>query len=215
MPVGRHQGSHDHRRLSSDGKGDRPSGRLRARRGRHRRRTCEIDDAELARRAKTATVFARIMPEQKLRIVNALQGQWRDRGDDRRWRQRCAVAEGGPYRHRHGRSRNGRGAGSVGDRAARRRFWLDRQGDPAGPAHLRQFAQGHEFHLCRSRADCGPGAVAAAVRPTDPVRADPYRLSRNGHRSRLLAGVRGRDRGGRRHAPPAARSRHPACFRAR
>ena len=33
----------------------------------------KLSDAELARRVRTATVFARIMPEQKLRIVNALK----------------------------------------------------------------------------------------------------------------------------------------------
>jgi P-type Ca2+ transporter type 2C len=33
----------------------------------------ELSDAELAQRVRTATVFARIMPEQKLRIVNALK----------------------------------------------------------------------------------------------------------------------------------------------
>jgi Ca2+-transporting ATPase len=33
----------------------------------------QLDEAELARRARTATVFARIMPEQKLRIVQALK----------------------------------------------------------------------------------------------------------------------------------------------
>ena len=33
----------------------------------------QLSDAELARRVRTATVFARIMPEQKLRIVNALK----------------------------------------------------------------------------------------------------------------------------------------------
>ena len=32
-----------------------------------------LDDSELARRARTASVFARIMPEQKLRIVQALK----------------------------------------------------------------------------------------------------------------------------------------------
>ena len=34
-----------------------------------------MDDAELHRRAATATVFARVLPEQKLRIVQALQNQ--------------------------------------------------------------------------------------------------------------------------------------------
>ena len=33
----------------------------------------QLSEAELARRVRTATVFARIMPEQKLRIVNALK----------------------------------------------------------------------------------------------------------------------------------------------
>jgi Ca2+-transporting ATPase len=33
----------------------------------------QLDDTELARRARTACVFARIMPEQKLRIVQALK----------------------------------------------------------------------------------------------------------------------------------------------
>ena len=32
-----------------------------------------LSEAELARRVRTATVFARIMPEQKLRIVSALK----------------------------------------------------------------------------------------------------------------------------------------------
>jgi P-type Ca2+ transporter type 2C len=34
----------------------------------------KLDDAEVARRTKTTSVFARIMPEQKLRIVNAHKG---------------------------------------------------------------------------------------------------------------------------------------------
>ena len=33
----------------------------------------QLSEAELAQRVRTATVFARIMPEQKLRIVNALK----------------------------------------------------------------------------------------------------------------------------------------------
>jgi Ca2+-transporting ATPase len=34
----------------------------------------KLNDAEVARRTRTTTVFARIMPEQKLRIVNAYKG---------------------------------------------------------------------------------------------------------------------------------------------
>ena len=34
----------------------------------------KLDDAAVARRTATTTVFARIMPEQKLRIVEALKG---------------------------------------------------------------------------------------------------------------------------------------------
>jgi P-type Ca2+ transporter type 2C len=33
----------------------------------------EIDDAELQRRMRTVNVFARMVPEQKLRLVNALE----------------------------------------------------------------------------------------------------------------------------------------------
>ena len=216
MPVGRHQGGHDHRRLSGDGQGDRAPGRPRCRRARHRRRTRE---AERRRAWQSACAprpcFARIMPEQKLRIVNALKAQRRDRRDDRRRRQRRALAEGGAYRHRHGRSRHRRRARGLVDRPARRRFRLDRQGHPARPPHLRQSAQGDGLHLRRARADRGTGAAAAAVRPADPVRADPHRLSRDGHRSGLLARLRGRDRGGRRHAPSAARARRAAVLVAR
>ena len=43
--------------------------------------------AELAQAARRATIFARTMPEQKLRIVEALKGKWRGRRYDRRRRQ--------------------------------------------------------------------------------------------------------------------------------
>ena len=36
----------------------------------------KLSETELAGRVEAASVFARIMPEQKLRIVNALQGKW-------------------------------------------------------------------------------------------------------------------------------------------
>ena len=43
-----------------------------------------LSEAALALHVRTATVFARMMPEQKLRIVNAPQSERRDRGDDGR-----------------------------------------------------------------------------------------------------------------------------------
>ncbi len=45
------------------------------------------------------------------------QGERRDRGHDRGRRQRCALAQGGAHRHCHGRTRDGRGARGVLDRA--------------------------------------------------------------------------------------------------
>ena len=77
MPVGRHQGGHDYRRLSGDRRGDRPSGRHRRAKLVTGEELEPLSEAELASRVQTATVFARIMPEQKLRIVNALKAMAR------------------------------------------------------------------------------------------------------------------------------------------
>ena len=132
------------------------------------------------------------------------QGERRDRGDDRRRRQRRALAQGGAHRDCHGRTRDRRGARGVLDRPARRRFRLDRQVRPARPANLRQPPQGDGLHLRRPRADRRTGAAAAAVRLADPVRADAHRVPGDGDRSGVFARLRGGDGGGRRDAPTAA-----------
>ena len=131
----------------------------------------KLSDAELASRVRTATCFRADHAGAEASHRQRAQGERRDRGDDRRRRQRCAFAQGGAYRHRDGRTRNRRRARGVIDRPARRRFRLDRQGDPARPPHLRQSSQGDGLHLRRPRADRGAGAAAAAVRLADPVRA--------------------------------------------
>ena len=68
-----HPRGHDHRRLSRDRQRDRATGRASTRRGRDRRRHRELTRRP-GRRVETAGVFARIMPEQKLRIVSAYKG---------------------------------------------------------------------------------------------------------------------------------------------
>ena len=47
-----------------------------------------LSDDELRARLHAVHVFARVVPEQKLRIVTALKATRRDRRDDRRRRQR-------------------------------------------------------------------------------------------------------------------------------
>ena len=115
-----------------------------------------MDDAGSATRSGASTSSRASTPEQKLRLVQALQGRRRGRRHDRRRRERRARAEGGAHRHRHGRARHRRRARGGRARAARRRLRLDRAGRAARPAHLRQPAQGDGLH--RSPSTCrSPG----------------------------------------------------------
>ena len=52
-----------------------------------------LDDAELALEIDSIGVFARVTPEQKVRIVKALKSCGHIVANDRRWRQRCPGAE--------------------------------------------------------------------------------------------------------------------------
>src|SRR5262249_58840902 len=60
-------------RLTRNGKSSRAPGRPRRRRLRNRQRSRAVERHRIGSSVRTATVFARIMPEQKLRIVNALK----------------------------------------------------------------------------------------------------------------------------------------------
>ena len=79
----------------------------------------EMDDETLKHEVTRTDVFARVSPEHKMRIVEALRAQQRGGGDDRRRRQRCAVDQTGRYRrgdgdHRHGCRQRKRRYGAHG-----------------------------------------------------------------------------------------------------
>ena len=161
----------------------------------------------MASRVKTATVFARIMPEQKLRIVNALKANGEIvamTGD--------GVNDAPSLKAAHiGIAMGGRGT-DVAREASSIVLLDDDFGSIVKAIRLGRriydnLRKAMGFIFAVHVPIAGTGAVAAAVRLAHPVRADPHRLSRDGDRSRLLAGLRGRNRGGRRHAPPAACTR--------
>ena len=171
-----------------------------------------LSEEALARRLRSATVFARIMPAAEAAHRQCAEGERRNRRDDRRRRQRRAVAEGGAHRHCDGRSRHRRRARGVVDRAARRRLRFDRRIGSARPQNLRQHTQSDGLHLRGSRTDRGSGVTAAAVRTADSVRAGAYRVSAARDRSGVFAGLRGGNRRERRDAPVAASARRTAVF---
>ena len=72
----------------------------------------QMSEEELNRKVRHISVYARVSPEDKIRIVKALAGTGRNRFHDGRRRKRCARAEGGGYRLRHGHNRYGRGKGA-------------------------------------------------------------------------------------------------------
>ena len=102
--------------------------------------------------ASRTDVFARVSPEQKLRLVAALQaGRHRGR-DDRRRGERRAGAQARRYRHRHGPPRHRGGQAGGADGAGRRRLRLDRRGGARRAHGLRQPAQGDRRGTCRPMA---------------------------------------------------------------
>ena len=116
-----------------------------------------MPDTELAERIREVSVFARMVPEQKLRVVRALQangevvGMTGDGVNDAPRCRRC----GRRHRHRDGGRWHRRGprVGRGGDH--RRQLRLDRWGSAAGPRHLRQSPQGDGLRHRGAPADRG------------------------------------------------------------
>ena len=172
-----------------------------------------LSDEALRERVKSANVFARIMPEQKLRIVNALKANGEIvamTGD--------GVNDAPSLKSAHiGVAMGGRGT-DVAREASSIVLLKDDFGSIVAAVRLGRriydnLRKAMSFIFAVHLPIAGHGAFAAFNRHAGHLRADPHRFSRNGHRSGLLAGFRGRDRGRRHHAPAAARSGRTAFYR--
>ena len=165
-----------------------------------------LHDREFIDLAQRVNVFARVTPEQKLRLVEALQTPWPGGGHDRRRRQRRAGPQAGRYRRRHGHHRHRRRQGRRRHGAHRRQLRLHRGGCGGGPRRLRQPRQVHRLRAAHQRRS-GAGAHRrhpARHHAADPAAADP--VDQHDHRRAAGPGAGLRAQGAGHHAAPAARS---------
>ena len=206
-------GQDDHRRLPADGGAHRPQHRPPpGRRGNSRRRRAgRYERRRAPPHASAATaVFARIRPQDKLRIVRALQTQRGHHGHDRRRRQRRAGAQA--RQHRRGRrQRHRRRQGDGRPDPARQQLPHYRGGRRGRPRDLREYPQGRRLRaveLLRRGADDlyrhDPALARAAGGRPDPL--DPPDLRRPlRHRAGLRA-QGGGDHGREAQVPQGSRS---------
>ena len=150
------------------------------------------------------SIRSRVSPQDKLDLIAALQARGRDRGHDRRRRQRCAGPGSRGHRGRHGPPRHGHCPRSRRHRPHRRQLRDDRPGGPGRPGDLREPAQGHPLpvHVQPVR-DPGHLRRDPAGLPC-PAPAAPDPVGEPGHRHPARDGADPRSRRARRHAPAAA-----------
>jgi Ca2+-transporting ATPase len=129
-----------------------------------------MDETALREQALRTSVFARVMPQQKLKLVQALRAGGRRR-------ERRPGAEGRAHRHRHGPARHRRGARGRQPGADGGRLQRHRQGLAPGPAHSGQRAQGHGVRPGRARAHRRPGPAAAAAGLAAAAHTGAHRVS--------------------------------------
>ena len=100
-----------------------------------------MSDEELDRSRAEVSVYARVNPEHKLRIVKALQRRGRVGGDDGRWCQRCAGLEDRRHRRRDGDHRHGCVQRGSRHRPGGRQLRIDRRRSGRGPGDFLQHPQ--------------------------------------------------------------------------
>ena len=163
-----------------------------------------LSEAELAGRVRTATVFARIMPEQKLRIVNAFKANGEIvamTGD--------GVNDAPSLKAAHiGIAMGGRGT-DVAREASSIVLLDDDFGSIVTAVRLGRriydnLRKAMGFIFAVHVPIAGLALLPLLFGLADLVRADAHRISGNGDRSGVFPGLRGRDRGRRRDAPPPA-----------
>lgn len=163
-----------------------------------------MSNADLAGAVADVTIFARIMPEQKLRIITALKaaGQVVGMTGD-------GVNDAPSLKAAH----IGVAMGGHGTDVAREASIIVLLDDDFGSIVTKvrlgrriydNLRKAMSFILAVHVPIARLALDALAVRHANPVRPGAYRLSRNGDRPGLFAGVRGGIRGGRHHGPTAA-----------
>ena len=125
VPQRRHRRPDDHRRPRGDGGGHRPELGIggRALTGAE---FAALTDEELAAQLPEIGVVARVAPEDKIRLVDALQKQSNIVVDDRRRRERCAGPQEGRHRRGDGHHRDRGVEGRRGHDPHRRQLRHDR-----------------------------------------------------------------------------------------
>ena len=156
-----------------------------------------LSDEELAKEVEKYSVYARVQPEHKVRIVNAWRRKGAD-GYDRRRRQRRPVYQVRRHRCGHGHHRHRRHQERGGYGAGRRQLCHHRGRRRRGPPYLRQYPQGHPVPA-GLQYERGAGRVrgyAAGLYPDEPGASavhQPYHRLLPGAGTGPGAGGAGRD----------------------